>query len=209
MFVFEGDVWGGGGADGAHEAAAGVPRRRGGQSGGDGDPLREGENREHACGHGRGRGQRPLQRHLQALRGPQLRLQGVLQEGGAGAHAESAGADRLQPAVGSVAPVPVIYGVVFDTQDYSWEDHGFSLVNRLYPDVGQMLDEKFQLAYNLTYNTMATHKDVDTSMLRRAIWNYIHCMFGIRSVPEQLACHGVKGNLCMLTNGAFACVNQI
>lgn len=67
-------------------------------------------------------------------------------------------------------------------QDYSWEDHGFSLVNRLYPDVGQMLDEKFQMAYNLTYNTMATHKDVDTSMLRRAIWNYIHCMFGIRSV---------------------------
>lgn len=43
-----------------------------------------------------------------------------------------------------------------------------------------MLDEKFQMAYNLTYNTMATHKDVDTSMLRRAIWNYIHCMFGIR-----------------------------
>lgn len=51
-----------------------------------------------------------------------------------------------------------------------------------------MLDEKFQMAYNLTYNTMATHKDVDTSMLRRAIWNYIHCMFGIRSVagyPES------------------------
>lgn len=70
-------------------------------------------------------------------------------------------------------------------QDYSWEDHGFSLVNRLYPDVGQMLDEKFQMAYNLTYNTMATHKDVDTSMLRRAIWNYIHCMFGIRSVPDD------------------------
>lgn len=39
------------------------------------------------------------------------------------------------------------------------------------------------MAYNLTYNTMATHKDVDTSMLRRAIWNYIHCMFGIRCVP--------------------------
>lgn len=71
-------------------------------------------------------------------------------------------------------------------QDYSWEDHGFSLVNRLYPDVGQMLDEKFQMAYNLTYNTMATHKDVDTSMLRRAIWNYIHCMFGIRSVAGYL-----------------------
>ncbi|XP_046877193.1 sestrin-1 isoform X2 [Hypomesus transpacificus] len=68
----------------------------------------------------------------------------------------------------------------FRVQDYSWEDHGYSLVNRLYPDVGQLLDEKFQMAYTLTYNTMATHKDVDTSMLRRAIWNYIHCMFGIR-----------------------------
>ncbi|XP_023692204.1 sestrin-1 isoform X1 [Paramormyrops kingsleyae] len=68
----------------------------------------------------------------------------------------------------------------FRVQDYSWEDHGYSLVNRLYPDIGQLLDEKFQIAYNLTYNTMATHRDVDTSMLRRAIWNYIHCMFGIR-----------------------------
>ena len=60
------------------------------------------------------------------------------------------------------------------------------MVNRLYPDVGQMLDEKFQMAYNLTYNTMATHKDVDTSMLRRAIWNYIHCMFGIRSAAGDV-----------------------
>ncbi|MBN3287377.1 SESN1 protein, partial [Polyodon spathula] len=68
----------------------------------------------------------------------------------------------------------------FRAQDYSWEDHGYSLVNRLYPDVGQLLDEKFQITYNLTYNTMAMHQDVDTSMLRRAIWNYIHCMFGIR-----------------------------
>lgn len=67
-------------------------------------------------------------------------------------------------------------------QDYCWEDHGYSLVNRLYPDVGQLIDEKFHIAYNLTYNTMAMHKDVDTSMLRRAIWNYIHCMFGIRLV---------------------------
>lgn len=70
----------------------------------------------------------------------------------------------------------------FVFKDYSWEDHGYSLVNRLYPDVGQLIDEKFQIAYNLTYNTMAMHKDVDTSMLRRAIWNYIHCMFGIRLV---------------------------
>lgn len=91
-------------------------------------------------------------------------------------------------------------------QDYSWEDHGFSLVNRLYPDVGQMLDEKFQMAYNLTYNTMATHKDVDTSMLRRAIWNYIHCMFGIRSVAgSAVLLHDVTFLFCNVCRHARRC----
>ncbi|RXM94528.1 Sestrin-1 [Acipenser ruthenus] len=42
-------------------------------------------------------------------------------------------------------------------EDYSWEDHGYSLMNRLYPDMGQLLDEKFQTVYNLTYKTMAMH----------------------------------------------------
>ena len=41
----------------------------------------------------------------------------------------------------------------FRVQDYSWEEHGFSLVNRLYPDVGQLLDDKFGTAINLTYYT--------------------------------------------------------
>ncbi|XP_014746058.1 PREDICTED: sestrin-2 isoform X2 [Sturnus vulgaris] len=68
----------------------------------------------------------------------------------------------------------------FRAQDYTWEDHGYSLMNRLYPDVGQLLDEKFQVVYNLTYNTIAMHCGVDTSVLRRAIWNYVHCVFGIR-----------------------------
>lgn len=41
----------------------------------------------------------------------------------------------------------------FRAQDYSWEDHGFSLANRLYPEIGSLLDEKFRVAYNMTYNT--------------------------------------------------------
>lgn len=68
----------------------------------------------------------------------------------------------------------------FRAQDYTWENHGFSLVNRLYSDIGHLLDEKFRMVYNLTYNTMATHEDVDTTTLRRALFNYVHCMFGIR-----------------------------
>ena len=41
----------------------------------------------------------------------------------------------------------------FRVQDYSWDDHGFSLVNRLYSDIGNLLDEKFKICYNLTYYT--------------------------------------------------------
>lgn len=46
--------------------------------------------------------------------------------------------------------------------------------------MGNLLDDKFKTAYNLTYYTMGTHNKVDTSRFRRAIWNYIQCMFGIR-----------------------------
>ncbi|XP_067008678.2 sestrin homolog isoform X2 [Anabrus simplex] len=74
---------------------------------------------------------------------------------------------------GEVSDIPTF-------RDYSWDDHGYSLVNRLYNDVGNLLDEKFKTAYNLTYYTMGGRKDVDTSRFRRAIWNYIQCMFGIR-----------------------------
>ncbi|XP_010871562.2 sestrin-2 isoform X2 [Esox lucius] len=65
-------------------------------------------------------------------------------------------------------------------QDYSWEDHGFSLMNRLLPDMSQLLEEKFQVVCGLTYNRMAMHEDVDTRSLRKALWNYIHCLYGIR-----------------------------
>lgn len=68
----------------------------------------------------------------------------------------------------------------FKVQDYSWDTHGFSLVNRLYNEFGNYLDEKFRTAYNLTYYTMGGRTDVDTSRFRRAIWNYIQCLLGIR-----------------------------
>ncbi|KAI5630088.1 sestrin-3-like [Silurus asotus] len=57
-------------------------------------------------------------------------------------------------------------------QEYSWEDHGFSLVNRLYSDIGHLLDERFRSVASLP-----SPRNPD---LKRAIWNYIHCNFGIR-----------------------------
>jgi sestrin len=41
----------------------------------------------------------------------------------------------------------------FRIGDCSWEEHGFSLVNRLYPDIGSLLDEKFSASFGLTYFT--------------------------------------------------------
>ncbi|XP_028816514.1 sestrin-3 isoform X2 [Denticeps clupeoides] len=61
---------------------------------------------------------------------------------------------------------------VFRVQDYSWEDHGFSLVNRLYSDIGHLLDERFR--------SVAALPSPHGPDLKRAIWNYIHCIYGIR-----------------------------
>ncbi|XP_037079760.1 sestrin homolog [Pollicipes pollicipes] len=68
----------------------------------------------------------------------------------------------------------------FRVQDYNWEDHGFSLVNRLYSDVGVLLDDKFRIAFHLTYQTMGSFRSVDTRLFRRAVWRYIQCLYGIR-----------------------------
>uniref|UniRef100_A0A8C1BSF0 Sestrin 4 n=1 Tax=Cyprinus carpio carpio TaxID=630221 RepID=A0A8C1BSF0_CYPCA len=57
-------------------------------------------------------------------------------------------------------------------RDYSWEDHGFSLVNRLYSDIGHLLDERFRNVASLPFP--------HSPDLKRAIWNYIHCIYGIR-----------------------------
>ncbi|XP_065909041.1 sestrin-1-like [Dysidea avara] len=64
--------------------------------------------------------------------------------------------------------------------EYSWEDHAYPLLDRLYPDSGYILDEKFTLAYNLTYHNVGEHKNVDTENFRRAVWNYIQAIKGIR-----------------------------
>ncbi|KAL2077168.1 hypothetical protein ACEWY4_026672 [Coilia grayii] len=61
---------------------------------------------------------------------------------------------------------------VLRVQDYSWEDHGFSLVNRLYSDIGHLLDDRFR--------SVAALPSTHSPDLQRAIWNYIHWIYGIR-----------------------------
>ncbi|KAG2467536.1 SESN3 protein, partial [Polypterus senegalus] len=66
---------------------------------------------------------------------------------------------------------------VFRVQDYSWEVHGFSLVNRLYSDVGHLLDDRFRTVTSVQNGLLTKGQGSD---FKRAIWNYIHYMFGIR-----------------------------
>lgn len=47
--------------------------------------------------------------------------------------------------------------------------------------MGSLLDKKFKTAYNMTYYTMGGCRDIDTTRFRRAIWNYIYCIYGIRN----------------------------
>ena len=40
-----------------------------------------------------------------------------------------------------------------NVNEFSWEGYGFSLVDRFYPEMGQLLDEKFKVCESFTYNT--------------------------------------------------------
>eukprot|EP01137_Pigoraptor_chileana_P018066 Opistho-2@77003 len=78
------------------------------------------------------------------------------------------------------ADINVSKDPILRDQDYSWADHGFSLINRFYPDVGQMLDTEFRAALDLTYHSIGDVKDVDTSKYRQAVWYYILRIKGIQ-----------------------------
>lgn len=60
----------------------------------------------------------------------------------------------------------------FRVQDYSWDDHGLSLVSQLYNDVGYLLDDKFRTAYNLTYYTIAGESQFSHENLLNPYLNY-------------------------------------
>eukprot|EP00088_Acartia_fossae_P005036 TRINITY_DN12201_c0_g3_i1.p1 TRINITY_DN12201_c0_g3~~TRINITY_DN12201_c0_g3_i1.p1 ORF type:complete len:508 (+),score=92.85 TRINITY_DN12201_c0_g3_i1:90-1613(+) len=68
----------------------------------------------------------------------------------------------------------------FRVQDFNWDEEGFSVISRFYDEIAQLLDDKFRTAYNMTYRTMGRLTAIDTSMFRRATWNYIQCLYGVR-----------------------------
>ena len=57
----------------------------------------------------------------------------------------------------------------FRASDFSWDDYGFSLGNGLYTDIGSLLDDKFSVAQNLTYNTSVSALFCRFSMLHHKV----------------------------------------
>lgn len=62
---------------------------------------------------------------------------------------------------------------VFRLQEFSWEEQGFSLLNRYYPGIGDQFDELFTETINLTDCYLFDSTNVDTSPFRQAIWYYV------------------------------------
>jgi len=67
----------------------------------------------------------------------------------------------------------------FRVQDYSWQEHGYSLVSRFYPKLAALLDEMFTHTYNMTYNTFSDETNIDTTPFRSSIWHYVHRLKGL------------------------------
>ncbi|ROT81413.1 putative P53 regulated pa26 nuclear protein sestrin [Penaeus vannamei] len=92
------------------------------------------------------------------------------------------GVDVLVERMRSISLVQSDFNAISEeqTRDCSWEEHGFSLVSELYSEVADILDNKFKTAYNMTYYTCGHKTHVDTFLFRQAVWNYLHCLYGIR-----------------------------
>ncbi len=71
---------------------------------------------------------------------------------------------------------------MFVTHDFSWEEHGYTLVSRFFAPAAPVLDRHFKLTLALTYSKFSkTGENVNTEPFRTAIWYYIQRLYGIRN----------------------------
>ncbi|KDO30595.1 hypothetical protein SPRG_04495 [Saprolegnia parasitica CBS 223.65] len=79
---------------------------------------------------------------------------------------------------------------VLHTEDFSWDEHCFSLVSRYFPGQGgHILEDLFKLTLKMTYHSYGAHatatksnqdvEGMDTTPFRHAIWYYVHRIYGI------------------------------
>lgn len=71
---------------------------------------------------------------------------------------------------------------VFDYEshlDFNWSDQAFFILKDILDHVADAVNKDSQHAFEMTTNTLAYHKDVNTKQIRLAIWCYIEKIFGL------------------------------
>lgn len=72
---------------------------------------------------------------------------------------------------------------IFRLQDYSWEEHGVSLISKYLNETAELLDDEFNTIQDLTdyslFNTKDENESVDTWPFRQAIWYYVLRLHGM------------------------------
>eukprot|EP00954_Amorphochlora_amoebiformis_P013478 1058607-Amorphochlora_amoeboformis.AAC.3 len=64
-------------------------------------------------------------------------------------------------------------------QDFGWRSHAYGLMTRFYPHYSPLLNQEFDVIYNLTYKKLTRVANVDTGPFRRAVWYYVDRLYGI------------------------------
>lgn len=68
---------------------------------------------------------------------------------------------------------------IFRSQDYTWADHGFAVLEQYHGKIASLLDHEFRVIRNMTDKRFGEETDVDTSKFRRAIWYYSQRIYGV------------------------------
>jgi len=74
---------------------------------------------------------------------------------------------------------------VLRTRDFSWAEHGYPLLNRYFATATTQVDDIFSHTFSLTYHTLGSHTNLDTSPYRTAVWYMVHRLFGITNDDYQ------------------------
>lgn len=70
---------------------------------------------------------------------------------------------------------------VLRVQDYSWDTQCYAIVSRFFPASADAIDDVFREIYSLTYRTLGSSDDVDTTKYRQAVWHYAQSLLGVRN----------------------------
>jgi len=90
--------------------------------------------------------------------------------------------------------------MTFRVQDYSWEEHGYSLANELYDEIAELLEDKFQTTQNLTYYTCV--ESTSHCITYISLFNILHKdhISSVFAVTTYMTSSGL--NVCVLSMGS-------